>query len=141
MVVLDLKVFLLTLTHTKFLFQIQSTFSCAQRHIDFCDRLAEQAQFDSNAAIRGIRDALAVFLGKETSIPYDKGIDSVTKVKEQLNGLGLNNAREQKMFASTDGRTLKRVPLTKILNKYANLFLTFRPFNFKFGSYVKLIKH
>lgn len=93
------------------------TFSCAQRHIDFCYRLADQAQFDSNAAIRGIRDALAVFLGKETSIPYQKVIHPAYKVTEQLAGLGLDNAREQKMFASNDGRTLKRVPLTKILNK------------------------
>lgn len=65
-----------------------------------------------------MKDALAYFYGNETVIPYYSGQDSGSKVKDQLNGLGLNIMQCQKFFLSTDGRTLKRGLLTKILNKW-----------------------
>lgn len=74
-------------------------------------------QYDSNAAIHGIFDAVAYFYGKETVIPYKNSLVSDNKVKDQLNGFGFNEDQEQRMFSSLDSRTSKRVPLTRTLNK------------------------
>lgn len=96
---------------------MQSTFTCAQRHFDLSSRLDEQGKFDSNAGIRGIRAALAFFFDEDVPIPYVKDVELKYKVLTQLGQYGLKSTKDKNRFANTQGRTLKRVNLTKIMNK------------------------